>query len=155
MRRVLLGEVEGTCITNVKLETIKHGYSMIIGIEESIQEILVNLKEIVLRSDSYWIQEASIYITRPINVTAQDIILPPSMKITDTTQHITRLTQSITYDIRFWIEKNHGYIIHSPNNYQDENFPIDVVFMHIHNSNYSIHSCGSKNEIREVLFMGI
>jgi DNA-directed RNA polymerase subunit alpha len=55
MRRVLLGEVEGTCITHVKLENIKHEYSTIIGIEESVHDILMNLKEIVLRSDSYGI----------------------------------------------------------------------------------------------------
>jgi DNA-directed RNA polymerase subunit alpha len=42
MRRVLLGEVEGTCITHVKLENIKHEYSAIIGIEESVHDILMN-----------------------------------------------------------------------------------------------------------------
>lgn len=105
MRRALLGEVEGTCITRVKLENIKHEYSAIIGIEESVHDILMNLKEIVFRSDSYGIREASIYIVGPRNVTAQDIILPPSVKIIDTTQHIARLTKSITFDIRLQIEK--------------------------------------------------
>ena len=155
MRRVLLGEVEGTCITHVKLENIKHEYSAIIGIEESVHDILMNLKEIVFRSDSYGIREASIYIVGPRNVTAQDIILPPSVKIIDTTQHIARLTKSITSDIRLQIEKNRGYIIHSPNNYQDGIFPIDAVFMPVRDANYSIHSYGSGNEIREVLFLEI
>jgi DNA-directed RNA polymerase subunit alpha len=155
MRRVLLGEVEGTCITHVKLDNIKHEYSVIIGIEESVHDILMNLKEIVLRSDSYGIQGASICIIGPRNVTAQDIILPPSVKIIDTTEHISRLTKSITSDIILQIEKNRGYIIHSPNNYQDGIFPIDVVFMPVCDANYSIHSYGSGNEIREVLFLEI
>jgi DNA-directed RNA polymerase subunit alpha len=155
MRRVLLGEVEGTCITHVKLENIKHEYSAIIGIEESVHDILMNLKEIVLRSDSYGIRGASICIVGHINVTAQDIILPPSVKIIDTTQHIARLNKSITSDIRLQIGKNRGYIIHNPNNYQDEIFPIDVVFMPVCDANYSIHSYGSRNEIREVLFLEI
>nr|ACP51475.1 RNA polymerase alpha subunit [Pinus albicaulis] len=155
MRRALLGEVEGTCITRVKLENIKHEYSAIIGIEESVHDILMNLKEIVLRSDSYGIREASIYIVGPRNVTAQDIILPPSVKIIDTTQHIARLTKSITSDIRLQIEKNRGYIIHSSNNYQDGIFPIDAVFMPVRDANYSIHSYGSGNEIQEVLFLEI
>jgi DNA-directed RNA polymerase subunit alpha len=121
MRRALLGEVEGTCITRVKLENIKHEYSAIIGIEESVHDILMNLKEIVFRSDSYGIREASIYIVGP----------------------------------RLQIEKNRGYIIHSPNNYQDGIFPIDAVFMPVRDANYSIHSYGSGNEIREVLFLEI
>jgi DNA-directed RNA polymerase subunit alpha len=66
------------------------------------------------------------------------------VKIIDTTQHIARLTKSITSDIRLQIEKNHGYIIHSPNNYQDKIFPIDVVFMPVRDANYSIHSYGSE-----------
>jgi DNA-directed RNA polymerase subunit alpha len=113
----------------VKLENIKHEYSARIGIKESIHDILMNLKEIVLRSDSYRIQEASICIVGPKKVTSQNIILPPFVKIIDTTQHIARLTKSITYDIRLQIEKNCGYIIHSRNNDQDIIFPINVVFM--------------------------
>jgi DNA-directed RNA polymerase subunit alpha len=97
----------------------------------------------------------SICIVGPINVTSKDIILPPSVKIIDTTQHRARLTKSITSDIRLQIEKNRGYIIHSLNNYQDGIFPIDVVFIPVCNANNSIHSYGSGNEIQEVLFLEI
>ena len=51
VRRALLGETEGTCITHTKYEKIPHEYSTIIGIQESVHEILMNLKEIVLRSN--------------------------------------------------------------------------------------------------------
>ena len=51
MRRILLGEIEGTCITRAKSEKIPHEYSTIVGIQESIHEILMNLKQIVLRRD--------------------------------------------------------------------------------------------------------
>ncbi|EXB75019.1 DNA-directed RNA polymerase subunit alpha [Morus notabilis] len=36
MRRALLGEIEGTCITHAKSEKIPHEYSTIVGIQESI-----------------------------------------------------------------------------------------------------------------------
>ena len=45
MRRALLGEIEGTCITRAKSEKIPHEFSTIAGIQESIHEILMNLKE--------------------------------------------------------------------------------------------------------------
>jgi DNA-directed RNA polymerase alpha subunit len=51
LRRALLGEIEGTCITRAKFGSVPHEYSTIAGIEESVQEILLNLKEIVLRSN--------------------------------------------------------------------------------------------------------
>ena len=85
MRRALLGEIEGTCITRAKSEKIPHEYSTIVGIQESVHEILMNLKEIVLRGNLYGIRGASICVKGPRSVTAQDIILPPSMKIVDNT----------------------------------------------------------------------
>jgi len=42
VRRALLGEIEGTCITRAKSEKIPHEYSTIIGIQESVHEILMN-----------------------------------------------------------------------------------------------------------------
>nr|YP_009158635.1 RNA polymerase alpha chain [Encephalartos lehmannii]AFR53238.1 RNA polymerase alpha chain [Encephalartos lehmannii]BAR93841.1 RNA polymerase alpha chain [Encephalartos lehmannii] len=155
MRRALLGEVEGTCITRAKLEKVTHEYSAMIGIEESVHDISINLKEIVLRSDPYGTREASICIVGPRNVTAQDIMLPPSVKIIDATQHIASLTKSITFDIKLWIEKDRGYRIQSPNNYQDGVFPIDAVSMPVRNANYSIHSYGNGNDIQEILFLEI
>ena len=60
MRRALLGEIEETCITCAKSEKIPHEYSTIVGIQESVHEILMNFKEIVLRSNLYGTCDASI-----------------------------------------------------------------------------------------------
>ncbi|RZC72698.1 hypothetical protein C5167_048182 [Papaver somniferum] len=93
MRRALLGEIEGTCITRAKSDKIPHEYSTIVGIEESVHEILMNLKEIVLRSNLYGTRDSSICVRGPGYVTAQDIISPPSVEIVDTTQHISSLME--------------------------------------------------------------
>nr|GMC61858.1 RNA polymerase alpha subunit [Ipomoea batatas] len=65
MRRALLGEIEGTCITRVKSEKAPHEYSTIAGIQESVHEILMNLKEIVLRSNLYGTCDAFICVNGP------------------------------------------------------------------------------------------
>nr|ARU80547.1 RpoA [Asimina incana] len=155
MRRALLGEVEGTCITRAKFENIPHEYSTIFGIKESVHEILMNLKEIVLRSDLYGIRDASICARGPGCVTAQNILLPPFVEIVDTTQHIANLTQPIDLWIELQIERSGGYIMRTPNlkNEKDRSYPIDAVFMPVRNVNYSIHSYG--NEKQEILFLEI
>ncbi|XP_022895237.1 uncharacterized protein LOC111409417 [Olea europaea var. sylvestris] len=81
IRRALLGEIEGTCITCVKYENVPHEYSTIAGIQESVHEILMDLQEIVLRSNLYGTCDASICVRGPGYVTAQDIILPPYVEI--------------------------------------------------------------------------
>lgn len=155
MRRALLGEIEGTCITRAKSEKIPHEYSTIVGIQESVHEILMNLKEIVLRSNLYGIRGASICVKGPRSVTAQDIILPPSVEIVDNTQHIANLTEPINLCIELQIERNRGYRIKTPNNSQDGSYPIDAVFMPVRSANHSIHSYVNGNEKQEILFLEI
>nr|YP_010686388.1 RNA polymerase alpha subunit [Cyclamen rohlfsianum]WBR35295.1 RNA polymerase alpha subunit [Cyclamen rohlfsianum] len=155
MRRALLGEIEGTCITRARSEKIPHEYSTIAGIQESVHEILMNLKEIVLRSNLYGTCDASICVKGPGYVTAQDIISPTYVKIVDNTQHIASLTEPIDFFIGLQIERNRGYRIKSSNNFQDRSYPIDAVFMPVRNANHSIHSYGNGNEKQEILFLEI
>ena len=155
MRRALLGEIEGTCITRAKSEKIPHEFSTIAGIQESIHEILMNLKEIVLKSNLYGTCDASICVKGPGYVTAQDIILPPSVEIVDNTQHIANITEPINLCIGLKIERNRGYCIKRLKNFQDGSYPIDAVFMPVRNANHSIHSYVNGNEKQEILFLEI
>nr|YP_009669267.1 RNA polymerase subunit alpha [Korupodendron songweanum]QCW94266.1 RNA polymerase subunit alpha [Korupodendron songweanum] len=155
MRKALLGEIEGTCITRAKFEKIPHEYSTIVGIQESVHEILMNLKEIVLRSNLYGIHNASICVKGPGCVTAQDIILPTSVEIVDNTQYIASLTEPIHLCIGLQIERNRGYPIKTPKSFQDGSYLIDAVFMPVRNANHSIHSYGNGNEKQEILFLEI
>jgi len=155
MRRALLGEIEGTCITRVKSEKVPHEYSTIAGIQESVHEILMNLKEIVLRSNLYGTCDASICVRGPGYVTAQDIVLPPYVEIVDNTQHIASLTEPVDFCIGLQIQRNRGYLIKTSQNFQDGSYPIDAVFMPVRNANHSIHSYGNGNEKQEILFLEI
>nr|YP_009934639.1 RNA polymerase alpha subunit [Polygala tenuifolia]QNR95171.1 RNA polymerase alpha subunit [Polygala tenuifolia]UED14308.1 RNA polymerase alpha subunit [Polygala tenuifolia]WRK83966.1 RNA polymerase alpha subunit [Polygala tenuifolia] len=155
MRRALLGEIEGTCITRAKSEKVLHEYSTIVGIQESVHEILMNLKEIVLRSNLYGTRDASICVKGPGYVTAQDILLPPSVEIVDNTQYIANLTEPINLCMELKIERDRGYRIKTTNNFQEGSYPIDAVFMPVRNANYSIHSYVNGNEKHEMLFIEI
>nr|YP_010272069.1 RNA polymerase alpha subunit [Hedychium villosum]UKE75497.1 RNA polymerase alpha subunit [Hedychium villosum]WRI58516.1 RNA polymerase alpha subunit [Hedychium villosum var. tenuiflorum] len=155
MRRALLGEIEGTCITCAKSEKVPHEYSTIVGIEESVHEILLNLKEIVLRSNIHGVRDASICVKGPKYITAQDIISPPSVEIVDTTQHIANLTEPIDLCIGLQIRRDRGYCTKPTINSQDGSYPIDAVSMPVRNANHSIHSYGNEKEKEEILFLEI
>ncbi|XWS37222.1 hypothetical protein CRYUN_Cryun19dG0024700 [Craigia yunnanensis] len=71
----------------------------------------MNLKEIVLRSNLYGTRNAFICAKGPGYVTAQEIILPPSVEIVDNTQHIASLIEPIDLCIGLQIERNRGYSI--------------------------------------------
>ncbi|KAK9180501.1 hypothetical protein WN944_026665 [Citrus x changshan-huyou] len=116
----------------------------------------MNLKDIVLRSNLYGTCDALICVKGPGYVTAQDILLPPSVEIVDNTQHIASLTEPIDLSIGLQIERSRGYNIKTPNTFQDGNcYPIDAVFMPVRNANHSIQSYGNGNEKQEILFLEI
>nr|AKZ31374.1 RNA polymerase alpha subunit [Coopernookia strophiolata] len=155
LRRALLAEIEGTAITRAKSEKVPHEYSTIKGIQESVHEILMNLKEIVLRSNLYGTCEASICVKGPGYVTAQDIISPPYVEIIDNTQHIASLTEPIELIIGLQIDKNRFIPLKERNTFQDGSYAIDAIFMPVRHMNYSIHSSGNGNGKQEILFLEI
>ena len=52
LRRILLGDLGGTCITAVRIAGVRDEFSVITGVREDILEILLNLKGIVLKSNT-------------------------------------------------------------------------------------------------------
>nr|YP_010881291.1 RNA polymerase alpha subunit [Fossombronia foveolata]WIA67244.1 RNA polymerase alpha subunit [Fossombronia foveolata] len=155
MRRALLNEIEGASITYARIKGVKHEYSTVIGIQESIHDILINLKEIVLRSDSDEPQKAYISISGPKEITAQDIERPYSIHVIDDTQYIMTLTGDVSPSIELNIERGRGYRIENPQKYQDSIFPVDAVFMPVRNVSYSVHSFQSGEKTKEILLLEI
>nr|YP_009500975.1 RNA polymerase alpha subunit [Passiflora auriculata]AXB37369.1 RNA polymerase alpha subunit [Passiflora auriculata]AXB37435.1 RNA polymerase alpha subunit [Passiflora auriculata]AXB37467.1 RNA polymerase alpha subunit [Passiflora auriculata] len=153
MRRILLGELEGASITRAKFDKKLHEFSTIEGIQESVHEILMNLKEIVFKPHFNGTLDAYICVKGPGNVTAQHIISPtPLLEIVDNTQHIANLREPIDLRIELQIEKNRGYCRKPTKNLQDGSFSIDAVCMPVRNMNFSIYSLGSQ---KDMLFLEI
>lgn len=155
MRRALLNEIEGASVTCAEIKGVRHEYSTIIGIQESIHDILINLKEIVSGSDSYEPQKAYIPVSGPKKVTAQDIEGSSSVRVIDDTQYIATLTEAISSDIELSIEKDRGYRMENLQKYRNGLFPVDAVFMPIRNANYSVYSFESEEKVKEILFLEI
>nr|YP_009478227.1 RNA polymerase alpha chain [Adiantum shastense]AVP32743.1 RNA polymerase alpha chain [Adiantum shastense] len=155
MRRALLQEIGGTSITRAKFRGVVHEYSTITGLQETIHDVLVNLKEIVLRSDSNDIQEAFSSATGPKEVTAGDISLPPCVEAIDNSQYIATTTQPISLNIELEIERDCGYRIENLTRCGNGQFFIDAVFMPVRNVSYSIHLFGNGRATQEILFIEI
>nr|YP_009690599.1 RNA polymerase alpha subunit [Lindsaea linearis]QEG57379.1 RNA polymerase alpha subunit [Lindsaea linearis] len=156
VRRALLGEIEGASITWVKFRGVIHEYSVITGIQETIHDILTNLKEIVPKAESNDIKEAFLSVTGPKVITAGDMSLPHSVKLIDESQYIATTTQPISVNTESKIEKDCGYRTEKLNDYGDGKFSVDAVSMPVRNVNYSVHPfVGCGKAMREMPFIEI
>ncbi len=103
LRRALLSEVQGIGITAVEIVGASHQYSSIKGVRESVLDIILNLKQIVLRGTTVHDLPAIGYvdIQGPGIVTANDLILPNGICCVNTNQLIATLSANGLLKIKF------------------------------------------------------
>ena len=81
LRRVLLSSLEGTAVTSTRIEGITHEYTAIPGVLEDVIDVMLNLKGLVVKTDSPEPQHLRIDVDKPGPVLASDILLPAGVKV--------------------------------------------------------------------------
>jgi DNA-directed RNA polymerase subunit alpha len=109
LRRVLLANLEGAAVTAVRIAGVNHEFATIEGIREDVLEILLNMKEIVLKSYTSAPQIGRVMITGPATVRAAQFDLPSEVEIVDPGQYIATLAEGARLEMEFRIEKGKGY----------------------------------------------
>lgn len=141
LRRVLLSNLEGAAVTAVRIAGVTHEFMTIPGVREDVLDILLNMKEIVLRSYSSQPQIGRLLVQGPTTVTAEHFELPPEADVIDLDQYVATLAAGATLEMEFRIEKGVGY--RAIDRGRDEAgamdfLQIDAVFMPVRKVNYTI-----------------
>jgi len=149
LRRILLGDLGGTCITAVRFAGVKHEFSTITGVREDILEILLNLKGIVLKTTkTKEPQFGRLKIQGPAVLTANLIQLPPMVEIINPNHYIATISTSNLLEIEFKIEYGTGYKLSEQifNNESDDFLQIDAIFMPIKKVDFKIENVYDNSE---------
>ena len=107
LRRALLDGVPGWGITGVSLQGAKHEFIVLDGVRESILEILLNLRDIVLSNDLECESKPLLgFLNKqgPGFVYAKDLVLPKGLKVVDPNQVIASLSNDGQLTGKFHIE---------------------------------------------------
>jgi len=155
MRRALLSEVEGISITSAKILGTIHEYSTLEGVRESVDEILMNLKQIVLQGVAKKKQTASLFAQGPGVVTAGHINLPSSINVVDPDQYIATLSNDTQLCIELVISQGKGNEIYDLVKNEEGFFHIDARFSPVQKANFSIYSLGEAKERQQLLLLEI
>lgn len=155
IRRALLGEVHSTCITSAYVVGASHEYSTLKGIRESIHDILLNLKDIVFKSNTSEKQEGILLFNGPGIVTAQYIKLPSVVQVVDNTQYIARLEMPTSIEIHVTLENTKTCTSLNTIPTTPGRFVLDAALKPVRNMNYSIHSLGEGDMRQEMLVLEV
>jgi len=156
LRRVLLGDLGGTAISAVRIVGIRHEFATIPGVREDILEILLNLKGIVIKSNTTDVKFGRLKVQGPLVVTADLISLPAGLEVVNSTHYIATISTSINLEIEFKIEYGTGYKLASQMfTDEDRNFlQIDSIFMPVQKVNFKIENVyDNENSMTERLFI--
>lgn len=131
VRRVLLSSIEGVGITQIRIDSTMHEFSTVEGIREDMMEFAANLKNIVFEMDTDDPIVLKLEKKNPGEVKAQDISLPPEVKIINPDSYICTLTKKGSIKAEIKIEKDKGYRTAEENNAEGEPLgviPLDTIF---------------------------
>jgi DNA-directed RNA polymerase subunit alpha len=144
LRRVLLSSLGGAAITSVRIEGVAHEFSTVPGVKEDVTDIVLNLKEIVVRmhTDADEV-EAPLVATGPGEVKAKDIDLPSGVEILNPNAPIATLEKKTKLEMYLTIGRGRGYSPAEENKAEEAPIgvvPIDSIFSPIRRASYSVDS---------------
>lgn len=158
LRRVLLSDLGGSAISAVRIVGISHEFATIPGVREDILEILLNLKGIIIKSNTKDDIFGRLKVQGPLVITADLIELPFGLTIVNSSHYIATISTSINLEIEFKIEYGTGYrLVSQIFTNENKNFlQIDSIFMPVQKVNFKVENIyDNENNITERLFLEI
>ncbi len=110
LRRVLLSSLPGYAITSVKIDGILHEFSTVEGVKEDVTEIVLNLKDVILKLHDNGPRTIYIDAKGPCEVTAGDIKADSEVEILDPDLHIASLDAGAHLGMELTCDKGRGYV---------------------------------------------
>ncbi len=142
LRRILLSSIPWTRITWVKVKWVSHEYSTLPGVKDSIIDMILNLKGLVLTKSEIGVEWLKLNKSKSWKVTAADIASVAGVEILNKDLYITEIDQDgLELDIEIRVEKWVGYLTQEELKEREEDVEVllvDTNFSPVLNVKYSI-----------------
>jgi DNA-directed RNA polymerase subunit alpha len=110
LRRTLLSSIPGAAVTQVRFDDALHEFDTIKGVTEDVTDVILNLKDLVLRLYSEEAVTLRLDARGPKDVTAADIQSNADVEILNQDLHVATLNGEGRLAIDITVEKGVGYV---------------------------------------------
>ena len=110
LRRVMLSNLPGSAITSVKIEGVMHEFQKIDGIVEDVTEIILNLKQLVVKNYSESDKKLHLKADKEGVVTASQIDKDADIEIVNEDLVICTLSKGGKIDMEMTVSNGRGYV---------------------------------------------
>ena len=141
LRRTLLSSIPGAAVTSIKIDGVLHEFTTINGVKENVSEIILNIKDLVLSSDSDEPVVMQLAVEGPGDVTAGDIEAPAGVEIHNPDLHIASLNEQARLEMELVVERGRGYVPAMPNSGGEAGrIPVDQIYSPVTRVAYKVEA---------------
>ena len=153
LRRTLLSSVPGAAVTKIRFTSaqaagpeggsVLHEFSAIEGVKEDVTDIILNIKDLVVRSESDEPMEIFLGGDGPGVLTAENIFAPSQVEVVNEDLHIATLNSSGHLEMYLTVERGRGYRTADANKKDSDPIgviPIDSIFSPIRRVAYRVEA---------------
>jgi DNA-directed RNA polymerase subunit alpha len=140
LRRTLLSSIPGAAITTVRFDDALHEFDTITGVHEDVTDIILNLKDVVLTSESTDPVTCRIDVKGAGTVTGADIECPADVEVLNKDLVVATLNTKGRLAVDLTVEQGRGY---ASSDRETENrtigvIPIDAIFSPVRRVTFEI-----------------
>lgn len=143
LRRVVLSSLQGAAFKAVRIEGVYHEFSSIPGVMEDVTDIILNLKEVVIKIDTDQLPVRLSYRHKgsAAEFKAGDIQGPSGVRILNPALHIATLNEEADLDMELIADVGRGYVAAERNadaGLGPQFIPMDSVFSPIRRCSFHV-----------------
>lgn len=130
LRRILLSSIPGTAVTSVYIEDALHEFATLPGIKEDVVQIVLNLKELVVKFHEPGSKTLLLRAEGPGEVYARDLVVPSSAEIVNPDLYIATLGEGAKLVMEVRVDEGVGYVAAEKHGIKDRinSIPVDALF---------------------------
>ena len=125
LRRILLSSIPGAAVTAVQIDGVRHQFDTMPGVVEDVTEIILNLKDLVLRCHSEEPQTIVLDVEEEGKITAADIRIPADVELLNPDLHVMTLDSGARVYMEMLVKQGRGYVPAEGN--KEEGQPIGLI----------------------------
>jgi DNA-directed RNA polymerase subunit alpha len=140
LRRTLLSSIPGAAVTQVRFDDALHEFDTIKGVTEDVTDIILNLKDLVLRVYSDEPVTLRLDVRGPAEITAADIALNADVEILNPGLHLATVNGQGRLALDLTVEKGRGYVSADRNKTSNTIgvIPVDSIFSPVRRVTFSV-----------------
>ncbi len=140
LRRVLLSSLPGAAVTSIRISDVHHEFSPIPHVREDTTALILNVKQLRVKSDSEEPARAYLEVNAEGPVTAGDLQVPPEIEIINPSLLLlTADSSDVDLSIEFTIRGGRGY---SPAEERGKlplgEIPVDAIFNPVRRASFRV-----------------